>query len=152
MKQTALLSAFTALVVTGVVFFGRSESRPARCAVAPKTCSTKPPIPSSQLNESKTSAVLANPVLTEQPVVQQPQEETSAETKLAQQLTSITTDYKDMAQGIYEQSPPLIRPEDREKLTFLEKEKTADLATVLTAEELELYQLKADETAAPRRR
>lgn len=67
-------------------------------------------------------------------------------------LTSIESDYHAMAGPILEQSASVIAPEDRNKLTFLDQEKLADLGKVLTTEELEIYQNTVDPTSAPRRR
>jgi len=78
--------------------------------------------------------------------------ETQLREKLTQQLQTIENDYKAIAQPIYEQSAPLISPDDRTKLAYLDQEKFEDLGKVLTTAELEVYQNKADDSAAPKRR
>ncbi|MGC4074095.1 MAG: hypothetical protein QM760_16605 [Nibricoccus sp.] len=55
------------------------------------------------------------------------------------EIEAITRDYSDLSSQIRENSKGVILAEDREKLAFLEKEKRADLAAVLSPEELEEY-------------
>lgn len=71
---------------------------------------------------------------------------------LTHQLQTIENDYKAIAQPVYDQSAALISPEDRIKLAYLDQEKFEDLGKVLTTAELEVYQNKVDESAAPKRR
>jgi hypothetical protein len=64
------------------------------------------------------------------------------------QIQSITSDYNDLTQEIYAKTNGLVMlAEDREKIAFLEKEKLADLAKVLTPQELEDYQLRNSNVA-----
>ena len=66
----------------------------------------------------------------------------------AAQLTTIKRDYDEMRSEIYEASRGgSMLPEDRAKLALLEKEQRADLASVLTPQELEDYDLRASNTA-----
>ncbi len=65
-----------------------------------------------------------------------------------EQIQSIASDYSELTQEIYAKTNGLFLPEDREKLAFLEKEKLADLAKVLTPQELEDYQLRNSSTAS----
>jgi hypothetical protein len=69
-----------------------------------------------------------------------------------EQLQRIAADYGELAEKIYRQSSGLIPPEDREKLGVLEREKNADLALVLTQDELEIYQQHASDTQRLQRR
>jgi hypothetical protein len=64
-----------------------------------------------------------------------------------QQVQSILSDYNDLRNQIYVAANGVVLPEDREKLTLLEKEQRADLQAVLTPEELENYQLRSSSTA-----
>jgi len=62
-------------------------------------------------------------------------------------LQTITDDYQELTSEIYQTANNVMLPEDREKLAFLEKEKRADLAAVLTPEELQAYELRSSGTA-----
>lgn len=55
----------------------------------------------------------------------------------------ITDDYAEMSSQVRAAMQGVQLPEDREKLAFLEKEKVADLAAVLTPEELAEYQMRS---------
>ncbi|MFT3869698.1 MAG: hypothetical protein QM715_14685 [Nibricoccus sp.] len=92
------------------------------------------------------------PVTAEQSAPVEAAPEAQMREKLTQQLQKIETDYKAIAQPIYDQSAPLISPDDRAKLAYLDHEKFEDLGKVLTTAELDVYQSKADESAAPQRR
>ncbi len=61
------------------------------------------------------------------------------------QLRRITFDYADLMAEIRAQSRDIILPEDREKLAFLENERTRDIAKLLTPEE----QLAMDARTGP---
>jgi hypothetical protein len=63
------------------------------------------------------------------------------------QLTNILSDYNEMKSEIYAASRGITLPEDREKLAYLDKEQRADLAKVLTPQELEEYDLRSSPTA-----
>lgn len=66
----------------------------------------------------------------------------------AAQLTTIKRDYDDMRSEIYDTfRGGTMLPEDRAKLALLEKEQRADLALVLTPQELEDYDLRTGNTA-----
>jgi len=60
-------------------------------------------------------------------------------------LQTLAEDYQELASDIY--SNNVMLPEDREKLIFLEKEKHADLAEILTPQELQDYELRSSQTA-----
>ena len=62
-------------------------------------------------------------------------------------LQTITEDYQELTSEIHQISNGVMLPEDREKLIFLEKEKRADLAGLLTPEELQTYELRSSQTA-----
>jgi hypothetical protein len=79
-------------------------------------------------------------------------DETPEREKLTHQLQTIVGDYAAIARPIYDQSPALIQKDDRDKLSYLENEKLADLGKVLSSDELEIYQNHADPASAPRRR
>jgi len=64
------------------------------------------------------------------------------------QLQNIVSDYGELRQQIYSAANGVILPEDREKLTLLEKEQRADLAAMLTPQELENYELRRSSTAS----
>lgn len=64
-----------------------------------------------------------------------------------EQLQSITADYNDLRNQVYATANGVMLPEDREKLVILEKEQRADLAALLTPEELENYELRSSSTA-----
>ena len=63
------------------------------------------------------------------------------------QLQSINTDYGELQQEIMQKANGVMLPEDREKLTYLEKEKLADIAKTLTPQEFEEFQLRSSNTA-----
>ncbi len=65
----------------------------------------------------------------------------------AEQLREIEDDYNAMMQS-FAAYDWITLPEDREKRTFLEKQKRADLAELLTPEELTAYELRSSPTAA----
>jgi hypothetical protein len=70
----------------------------------------------------------------------------------AAQLTTIKRDYEEMRSEIYDAfRGGTMLPEDRAKLALLEKEQRADLALVLTPQELEDYDLRASNTASQMR-
>lgn len=58
----------------------------------------------------------------------------------------IVTDYNDLMSQT--RSQPSLRPEDRERIAFLEKEKRTDLAEVLSATELEELEMRSSNTAS----
>lgn len=64
-----------------------------------------------------------------------------------EQLQSIISDYSELRQQIQSNANGLLLPEDREKLTLLEKEQRTDLAGLLTPQELENYELRSSSTA-----
>lgn len=88
----------------------------------------------------------------EQPAPTDVSSEIQLREKLTQQLQKIENDYKAIAQPIYDQSATIISPDDRAKLAYLDQEKFEDLGKVLTTAELDVYQSKTDEAAAPQRR
>ena len=64
-------------------------------------------------------------------------------------IQAILADYSDLSQEVYAKTSGTIQlPEDREKLALIEKEKLADLAKILTPEELEDYQLRTSSAAS----
>lgn len=63
------------------------------------------------------------------------------------QLQSIASDYNELRQQVYQTANGVMLPEDREKLALLEKEQRADMAKILTPEELENYDLRSSTTA-----
>lgn len=66
-----------------------------------------------------------------------------------EKLQAINSDYNDLTQEIYAKMNGTVQlPEDREKLALLEKEKIADLAKILTPEEIEDYQLRSSTAAS----
>lgn len=62
-------------------------------------------------------------------------------------IQAINRDYAELNSAVREQMRGILFPEDQERLDLLEREKRADLASVLTAEELESYDLRAGATA-----
>jgi hypothetical protein len=62
-------------------------------------------------------------------------------------MQNITSDYNELRQQIYQAANGVLLPEDREKLALLEKEQRADMAKLLTPEELENYDLRSSNTA-----
>lgn len=65
----------------------------------------------------------------------------------AEELQRIAGDYGDLRNQIYATSNGMLMPEDREKLTYLDKEMRSDFAAVLTPEELRAYELRSSSTA-----
>ena len=63
------------------------------------------------------------------------------------QMQSIIGDYGELRSQIYSGANGVMLPEDREKLALLEKEQRADLAALLTPQELENYELRSSATA-----
>jgi len=63
------------------------------------------------------------------------------------QMQSIIGDYGELRSQIYSAANGVMLPEDREKLMLLEKEQRADLAALLTPQELENYELRSSSTA-----
>jgi hypothetical protein len=59
----------------------------------------------------------------------------------------IERDYRDLMEDVRAQARDMILPEDREKLAFLESEKRADLAKLLSAEEWFEYEVRSSVTA-----
>lgn len=64
-----------------------------------------------------------------------------------EQLQRINSDYSELRMQVYNESHGMLLPMDRETLAYLEKEKEADLAAILTPQELEEYQLRSSSTA-----
>jgi hypothetical protein len=62
-------------------------------------------------------------------------------------IQAIEKDYSDLRVQTRAGAKGLILAEDREKLTYLDKEKRADLASLLTAEELDEYDCRTSPTA-----
>lgn len=70
-----------------------------------------------------------------------------------QALSRVMRDYADMSSDVlFESGFGILMPWDREKLAYLEAEKRKDIASVLTPEELETYDLYASGTAQNLRR
>jgi hypothetical protein len=63
------------------------------------------------------------------------------------QLRGLNGKYEALEQEIYAKSKGELIPEDEEKLRMLEKEKEAEMAKVLTPQEMEEYQLRNSSTA-----
>jgi hypothetical protein len=64
------------------------------------------------------------------------------------QLQRITEDYDDLRMQTTQAARGLMLPEDREKLALLDKEKRADLAKLLTPQEMEDYVMRTSLTTA----
>lgn len=62
-------------------------------------------------------------------------------------LQRVEDDYNEMIAAVRAEAKGIILPEDREKLALLNREKRADLASILTAQELEAYELRTSSTA-----
>jgi hypothetical protein len=62
-------------------------------------------------------------------------------------LKRIVDDYNDLQSAIYNETQGIILPEDQAKLALLQKERRADLAELLTPEELEAYELRTSNIA-----
>jgi len=63
------------------------------------------------------------------------------------QLKGLQSKYDDMEQEIYTRSKGMLLDEDQEQLRRIEKQREAELAQVLTPEELEEYELRNSSTA-----
>lgn len=63
-------------------------------------------------------------------------------------IEAINADYSEMANQIREAARAVLFSEDREKLIYLERERQADLARLLTPEELVQYERRSSLTAA----
>jgi hypothetical protein len=63
------------------------------------------------------------------------------------QVQAIEVDYSDLLAQIRHDSRGVLLQEDRDQIAFLEAEKHADLAALLTPEELTAYELRASPTA-----
>lgn len=64
------------------------------------------------------------------------------------QLQRVETDYNELRQDVNNAARGLMLPEDREKLALLEKEKRADLAKILTPDELNDYLIRSSNTTS----
>lgn len=62
-------------------------------------------------------------------------------------LQRVEDDYNEMIAAVRAEAKGIILPEDREKLALLNREKRADLASILTPQELEAYELRTSQTA-----
>ena len=62
-------------------------------------------------------------------------------------LQRVEDDYNEMIAAVRAEAKGIILPEDREKLALLNREKRADLASILTAQELENYELRTSQSA-----
>ncbi len=63
------------------------------------------------------------------------------------QLQNIAKDYGELTQEVYEKAGGILLADDREKLAFIEKERLADIAKLLSPQEFEDYQLRNSPTA-----
>jgi hypothetical protein len=63
-------------------------------------------------------------------------------------VSAIRSDYEDMRQKIYAEANGFLMPEDNEKLAYLAKQQEADLAGVLSPDELLTFQLNTSSTAS----
>jgi hypothetical protein len=63
------------------------------------------------------------------------------------QLTAINADYGDISRMLREKTAGITLPEDREQLAAVERERRADLAKVLSPEELREYDLRSSPSA-----
>jgi hypothetical protein len=66
----------------------------------------------------------------------------------AQAVQQITDDYADMMNQVQTAAGEIMLPEDREKLAYLARERSADLAAILTPEELEQYEIRTSVVTA----
>jgi hypothetical protein len=64
------------------------------------------------------------------------------------QLERINADYADLTNQVRAAMNGVTLPEDREKLALLDREKRADLAALLTPQELENYDMRTSDTTA----
>lgn len=130
-----------AAIATDAYFGPAEKSLPVPAAARPpaaapvKTAALAPTFP-AQVDSTSKPVAIAEP----------------ARPPLVDQLKAIDADYKALANPILDQSAPVIAPDDRARLAFLEQEKLADLGKILSAEELDIYQNQADPAAAPQRR
>ena len=62
-------------------------------------------------------------------------------------VQKINEDYQELISEVHQKSNGILLPEDREKLAFIEKEKRADLAAIVTPAELQAYELRSSQTA-----
>lgn len=62
-------------------------------------------------------------------------------------LQRVENDYNEMIAAVRTKAKGIILPEDREKLALLNREKRADLASILTPQELENYELRTSQSA-----
>jgi hypothetical protein len=65
-----------------------------------------------------------------------------------EQLQTIESDYSELTMQVQYTARGLMLPEDQEKLALLEKEKNADMAKLLTPQELEDYNLRSSASAS----
>lgn len=65
----------------------------------------------------------------------------------AVELQRIAADYAELKNEIYREANGVLMPEDRRQLEYLEKERHADYAKILTPEELERCELRSSSTA-----
>lgn len=63
-------------------------------------------------------------------------------------IQRITDDYAEMISQVRAAAQGMFLPEDREKLAFLERERRADLASVLSPQELEDYEMRTSPTTS----
>ena len=63
------------------------------------------------------------------------------------QVKSVTDRYDQMAEQIYSNSKGLLLDEDQEQLKEIERQRKAELAALLTSEEMEEYELRHSDTA-----
>jgi hypothetical protein len=63
-------------------------------------------------------------------------------------MEQIVGDYSELRQDVYGESRDMLLPEDRERLAIIEQEERADLAAILTPEELREYDLRTSRTAS----
>lgn len=64
-----------------------------------------------------------------------------------EELQRLEQDYNELANELRRESRGFTLPSDQEKMKFLEEEKRRDLASVLTPEEMEAYELRQSRTA-----
>lgn len=64
-----------------------------------------------------------------------------------EQVKLITQDYNDLKSQVQAEAKGVLLAEDREKLAYLDREQKADLAQILTPEEIEQYELRNSRTA-----
>ncbi|MFT3783492.1 MAG: hypothetical protein QM790_15880 [Nibricoccus sp.] len=64
-----------------------------------------------------------------------------------EQMQSILSDYGELRNEVYSKANGMLLPEDREKISLLEKEQRSDLASLLSPDELLNYELRSSGTA-----